>query len=137
MELTKIKSKDVSWGYAAQSLNNNFEKVSADFDKLKNATLRVKGYFSSEEQLKEHYPVAVIGDKAYVRYLGQDQIWLWDGDKWYWTGGYGDGEEVPLGDYYTKEQIDSIIRPYVYDGGRADTNYGGAISINGGNAYQE
>lgn len=135
MELTEIKSKGISWGHAAQTLNNNFEKIDADVEKLKYATSKVKGFFKTPEDLKELVKTANVGEIAYVGESSPYAIWEWKNNKWADTGVMENGIKVNMSNYYNKAEVDGMMK-FVYDGGRADTMYGGARSINGGNAYQ-
>lgn len=109
MELTEIKSKGVSWGQAAQSLNNNFEKIDADVEKLKYATSKVKGYFSTSSELISAFPTASKGDIAYVGSSYPYAVWKWNGSSWTNSGSTGGEESVNLGDYYTKVDTDKKI----------------------------
>lgn len=136
MELTKIKSKDISWGYAAQSLNNNFDKIDADVEKLKYATSKVKGFFKTEEALNELVPQANEGEIAYIGTSSPYQIWEWTEGKWVNTYETEGSINVNLSNYYDKEEVKELIKPCVYDGGRADSVYGGARTLDCGNAYQ-
>lgn len=136
MELTKIKSKDISWGHAAQSLNSNFDKIDADMEKLKYATSKVKGFFKSEKILNELAPQANEGEIAYIGTSSPYQIWEWSDSKWVNTHETEGSINVNLSNYYDKEEVKEIIKPGVYDGGRADSAYGGARILDCGNAYQ-
>lgn len=136
MELTKIKSKDISWGYAAQSLNNNFDKIDADVEKLKYATSKVKGFFKSEEALNELVPQANEGEIAYIGTSSPYQVWEWTEGEWMNTNETEGSINVNLSNYYDKEEVKELVKPGVYDGGRADSLYGGARSLDCGNAYQ-
>ena len=136
MELTKIKSKDISWGYAAQSLNNNFDKIDADVEKLKYSTSKVKGFFKNEEALNKLVPQANEGEIAYIGTSSPYQIWEWTEGKWENTYKTEGSINVNLSNYYDKEEVKEIVKPGVYDGGRADSVYGGARSLDCGNAYQ-
>lgn len=138
MELTEIKSKGISWGQAATELNNNFNKVNSAVEQVKNATTKNKGFYSSLSALIAAYPTASIGDKAYVDNSGASgemryKVYQYDGS-WKDTGKEFTEESVNLGNYYDKEQIDAMIKPVVYDGGRADSTYGGAMIIDCGTA---
>lgn len=136
MELTEIKSKNVSWGQAAKSLNDNFSKVSTEVEQVKNATTRNKGYFSSSTALTNAFKSAALGDIAYVANgNGGYNIWSWNGSVWHDTGNLGGDAEVNLGDYYNKEEIDNKLKDNVFDGGRADSVYGGSLVIDCGTAY--
>lgn len=135
MELNTI-NKQTSWGAAAKTLNDNFEKIDTDVEKLKYATTRNKGYFASEAALKSTATTAAKGDIAYVANgNGGYNVWSWDGSKWTDTGNEGGDAEVNLGNYYDKEEIDSKLKDNVFDGGRADSVYGGSLVIDCGTAY--
>lgn len=136
MELNTIRTT-VNWGTAAYDLNSNFEKVNVAVEQVKSATIRIKGYFSSSDELIAEYPRASIGDIAYVKSEGYDpyERWVWNGSSWEGSGLSGGNDNVNLGNYYNKEQVDNLIKPCVYDGGRADSLYGGARTIDCGNAY--
>lgn len=109
MELTEIKSKGVNWGKTAQSLNNNFEKIDADVEKLKNATMRNKGYFSTSSELISAFPTASKGDIAYVGSSYPYDIWKWNGSSWANSGSTGGEESVNLGNYHTAGYVDEKL----------------------------
>lgn len=106
MELTEIKSKGVSWGQAADDLNQNFSKVNNAVEQVKNATTRNKGYFSSEAALKSAFKSASFGDIAYVGSAFPYQTWAWNGSEWVKKNDNGGQESVNLGNYYTKSETD-------------------------------
>lgn len=135
MELTEIKSKGVSWGQAAQSLNNNFEKIDADIEKLKYATSKVKGFFRTSAELNSLVKAANNGEIAYVGDSSPYQIWEWRSNKWTDTGVTEGSINVNMANYYDKNEVDSLIKDNVFDGGRADSVYGGSMVIDCGTAY--
>jgi hypothetical protein len=135
MELTEIKSKGISWGHAAQSLNNNFEKIDADVEKLKYATSKIKGFFKSPEDLKELVKTANVGEIAYVGESSPYAIWEWKDYKWADTGVKESSINVNMSNYYNKAEVDELVKDNVFDGGRADSVYGGSITIDCGTAY--
>ena len=137
MELTEIKSKGVNWGQTAQSLNNNFEKIDADVEKLKYATSKVKGFFKTPEELKELVKTANNGEIAYVGTASPYQIWEWRSNKWTDTNVTESGINVNMSNYYDKKEVDELVKDNVFDGGRADSVYGGALIIDCGNAYHK
>lgn len=106
MELNKINSSMTNWGAEAANLNENFDKVSTAIEQVKNATIRNKGYFSSEAALKSAVPTATKGDKAYVGSTYPYQIWTWNGSAWTNSGSTGGEEYVNLGDYHTADYMD-------------------------------
>ena len=110
MALNKIKN-NASWGEAASSLNQNFSKIGSDMEKMKYATTRNKGYFSSGDALKSTVESAVLGDIAYVKseVYTPYELWEWTSSGWVATGKSGGNESVNLGDYYTKEDTDKKL----------------------------
>ena len=64
MGLNKIDSSNINWGKAASDINSNFDTIGSDLQKVKNATTKNKGYFSSSDKLHEAYPSAHEGDIA-------------------------------------------------------------------------
>lgn len=135
MELTEIKSKGVSWGQAVQSLNNNFEKIDADVEKLKYATSKVKGFFKTPEDLKALVKTANLGEIAYVGTSSPYAIWEWKNNRWIDTEVLEGSINVNLSNYYNKSEVDELVKDNVFDGGRADSVYGGSITIDCGTAY--
>ena len=106
MELNTINNTG-SWGNSANRLNENFSKVNTEVEKLKNATTRNKGYFATDAELKDSHPTASVGDIAYVGTSYPYQIWKWNGTIWVYSNAVGGSETVNLGDYYTRDDIDT------------------------------
>ena len=65
MDLNNIPSSG-AWSGAAAGINENFNRTSIEIEKLRNATQRDKGYFSSEALLIAAWPFPVVGDKAWA-----------------------------------------------------------------------
>ena len=105
MGLNNINSKS-TWGQAASDINTNFTTIDSDLKKVKNATTRNKGYFSSIDELKAAFSTANVGDIAYVGSAYPYAIWKWNGSSWANSGSTGGEESVNLGDYYTKVETD-------------------------------
>lgn len=103
--LEQVKT-DTNWQQAANTVNNNFQKVNTDLEKVKLSTTHSKGYFSTDAELKSAIQTAVKGDIAYVGTNYPYQIWKWNGSAWKNTGQTGGAESVALTDYYTKSEID-------------------------------
>lgn len=104
MELNSILSNS-TWGKAASDINTNFTTISADLEKVKNATTKNKGYFKNDTLLKQTYKTATVGDIAYVGTTYPYQIWEWNGSAWANSGATGGSESVNLNDYATKEEL--------------------------------
>jgi hypothetical protein len=105
MGLNNINSKS-TWGQAASDINTNFTTIDSDLKKVKNATTRNKGYFSSINELKAAFSTANVGDIAYVGSAYPYAIWKWNGSEWANSGSTGGEESVNLGNYYTKSETD-------------------------------
>ncbi|MDH8702369.1 hypothetical protein M2138_001731 [Dysgonomonadaceae bacterium PH5-43] len=65
MDLNNIPSTG-KWSEASAGINENFNKANIEIEKLKNTSVRDKGYFSSEALLKAAWPSPVVGDKAWA-----------------------------------------------------------------------
>ena len=105
MGLNNINSKS-TWGQAASDINTNFTTIDSDLKKVKNATTRNKGYFSTSSELISAFPTASKGDIAYVGSSYPYDIWKWNGGSWAKSGSTGGEESVNLGNYYTKVETD-------------------------------
>lgn len=111
MELNTVKTI-TTWNDAAEAINANTQKIGNEIEKLKVATYKNKGYFSTEDALVAAYPTASAGSKAYVGSSYPYTIYAWDTDMsaWVSTGDSGGDESVDLGNYYTKEETHEAIR---------------------------
>lgn len=133
MGINKINSKS-NWGEAAANLNSNFDTLNAAILQIKGATTRNKGFYSTPEALIAAVPTGQLGDVAYVGAPEALAIWEWNGSEWVDSGNVG-SIDVDLNEYYTKEAADEkFAKSRFFDGGRADTVYGGAREVNCGGA---
>lgn len=75
---------------------------------VKDIKSKAKGYFLTEEKLRNAYPEADEGSKAYVGNNYPYAIYLYDTEKggWYDTEQTGGDEQFNAGEFYTKIQID-------------------------------
>lgn len=106
MGLNKIQTSNTDWGKAAADLNSNFDSITTDLSKVKNATTRNKGFFSDDNALKAAFPTAYAGDYAYVGTANPYQTWLWKDSAWVKLNDDAGHVEVELGNYYTSEEVD-------------------------------
>lgn len=113
MELENIKTQ-TTWNEAAGSINNNNQKINNEIVKLQNATYKNRGYYASYDELVASVPSASNGAIAYVGTQYPFAIYKWSGDSGAWldSGATGGGEDVTLGNYYTKEETDAMIDDY-------------------------
>lgn len=102
MELNTINSQS-TWGKEVDNLNKNFQKVDDEMTKLQNATYKNKGYFSTVEKLKEAFPNATVGSKAYVGTSYPYAIWVWIDGVWADSGKTGGEESLNLNEYIKGE----------------------------------
>lgn len=107
MELNTI-SNTGTWGNSANRLNENFSKVNTEVEKLKNATTKNKGYFTTEEALRAAYPTPTDGMYAWVGTPYPGTVYESKGGAWADTGQVPDTEYVNLAEYATKEEVQAI-----------------------------
>ena len=65
MELKKI-NKDSVWGAEASKLNDNFQAMDVEMQKLSSVTIKDAGVFATLEALQSAHPIPHIGDTAKV-----------------------------------------------------------------------
>lgn len=107
MELNTINNTG-TWGNSANRLNENFSKVNTEIEKLKNATTKNKGYFTTEEALRAAYPTPTDGMYAWVGTPYPGTVYESTGGAWADTGQVPDTELVNLAEYATKEEVQAI-----------------------------
>ena len=98
MNIQDIKS-NTTWQEASNTINNNNNKISLAIATLENATLKNKGYFTSEEQLKAYVPNPSPGSKAYVGSNWPFKIYYESNGSWVDSGETGGVEDFDLGEY--------------------------------------
>lgn len=106
--ISKVKT-DSDWGTEASVINQNFQNVSADLEKVKSSTTKFKGYFTTEESLKNKFGSPKIGDTAWVGepYPGIVYDVQTDG-RWHNTSKVPDTGSVELQDYATREELTEL-----------------------------
>lgn len=128
---------DSNWGQESARINQNFQNINTDLEKVKSATTKFKGYFTTEESLKNKFGSPKIGDTAWVgeSYPGTVYDVQTDG-QWHNTGKAPDTGSVDLQDYAKKAELTeldnkidsgdllvSFIKPTInHDGGYYDIN---------------
>lgn len=98
MNIQDIKS-NTTWQEASNTINNNNNKISLAIATLENATLKNKGYFTTEEQLKAYVPNPSPGSKAYVGSNWPFKIYYESNGSWVDSGETGGVEDFDLGEY--------------------------------------
>lgn len=107
MDFNQIK-QDGYWKDAAESLNDNFNKISVEIDNISEKTERAKGLFSTLERLKQVIPNPKDGDWAYVGTSFPASIYLVEDGEWVTKGGTGGGSEISLKDYLQSTPVSDI-----------------------------
>ena len=103
--LSEIK-KESNWGDAASTINSNFQNMNVDLEKVKSATTKFRGYFTSETVLKQKYPSPQVGDTAYVGEPYPGTVYdVQVAGTWHNTGTEPDAETVNLTEYAKKEGL--------------------------------
>lgn len=97
---------DSDWGQEAARINQNFQNMNTDLEKVKSATTKFRGYFTSEAGLKSKYPSPKVGDTAWVGepYPGKVYDVVTDGT-WHNTEKAPDTDSVDLTDYAKKAEL--------------------------------
>src|SRR5574344_556181 len=98
MNIQDIKS-NTTWQEASNTINNNNNKISLAIATLENATLKNKGYFTTEEQLVAYVPNPSPGSKAYVGSNWPFKIYYESNGSWVDSGETGGVEDFDLGEY--------------------------------------
>lgn len=108
MDFNKIQPEGY-WRNTSESLNDNFNKVSAELDKISQKTSKDKGLFSSLDNLKNIYPEPEDGDWALVGTSLPAELYSALNGEWTKSGGTGGGDsQINLSDYIKSEQITDI-----------------------------
>ena len=118
---------DSNWGQESARINQNFQNINTDLEKVKSATTKFKGYFTTEESLTDKIASPKIGDTAWVGepYPGTVYDVQTDG-QWHNTGKAPDTGSVDLQDYAKKEELTELeIRNIINIGDRVRVNLSG------------
>lgn len=100
---------DSNWGQESARINQNFQNLNADLEKVKSATTKFKGYFTSETGLKSKYPSPQIGDTAWVGETYPGTVYdVQVAGSWHNTGKVPDTGSVDLQDYAKKAELTEL-----------------------------
>ena len=139
MNLEQINTQ-TTWAEASKRINDNNARINEAVTRLQQSESKSKGYFGTPEILRNSIPSATMGSKAYVGTNFPYAIYVWNGSGWVDSGETLENNPEFLGDYYTKEEVNDrfakieVEADFVFDGGRADTLYGGARILDCGGA---
>ena len=106
MNINKILNQGY-WKDIAESLNDNFNNISTEIEKLQEKTEKAKGLFTSLQNLQTAFPNPVDGDWAYVGTSFPALIYICQNGTWINSGGTG-GTEIILNDYLKSVQITNL-----------------------------
>lgn len=108
MAIEQISSSS-TWGKEAAKMNRNFQNLSIDVEKAKNASTRNKGLFTSESELKSAIPSPVKGDWAVVGSTIPGLVYeCRTNGTWVSIGKQGGGGDIDLTGYITSTKITDI-----------------------------
>lgn len=99
-QLGKVLTQ-TSWAQASNTINNNSDKLFNAITMLENASVKMKGYFMSVEELTSAYPNSEEGSQAFVYNstnpsTAQYDIYRWTNEKWVDSGANGGGINIDL-----------------------------------------
>lgn len=107
MDFNQIKDQGY-WKDAAESLNDNFNRIGAELNNLSDKTEKAKGMYASLGNLQAAVPNPADGDWAYVGTSFPAEIYIAKSGVWTDSGGTG-GTEVPtLNEYLQSSKITDI-----------------------------
>lgn len=103
--LSQIKT-DSNWGSEAPKINQNFQNLNTDLEKVKSSTTKFKGYFTSESSLKSTFPSPKSGDTAWVGEPYPGKVYDVQSGQWHNTNTAPDTGSVDLNDYVNKTEFE-------------------------------
>lgn len=102
----KIQS---DWGEAAGTINQNFQNISADIEKIKRTASIKVPWATSLSELRSLVSNPYNGQFALVGETLPAPIYKYNGTDWENTNETGGGINVSLDNYYTKQDVDSLV----------------------------
>lgn len=107
--LSEIKT-DSNWGIEAPRINQNFQNIDVELEKLKNTTdIRIR-WATSLSELQTMVPNPYKGQFAYVGATLPAPIYKWNGSSWVNTGQTGGGGSIDSSTTYSKAEIDKKLQ---------------------------
>lgn len=107
---------DSNWGQESARINQNFQNLNADLEKVKSATTKFKGYFTSETGLKSKYPSPQVEDTAWVGETYPGTVYdVQVAGSWHNTGKAPDTGSVDLQDYAKKAELTELDNRIEYE----------------------
>ena len=99
-----------TWAEASKRINDNNARINEAVTRLQNSTYKNKGYFKTEEQLRNTILTPTAGSRAYVGVSYPYKVYLVENGTWVDSGETGGSEEVNLEGYFTKEEFERLSR---------------------------
>lgn len=109
MNLETINTQ-TTWAEASKRINDNNARINEAVMRLQNSTYKNKGYFKTEEQLRNTILTPTAGSRAYVGVSYPYKVYLVENGTWVDSGETGGSEEVNLEGYFTKEEFERLSR---------------------------
>lgn len=109
MNLETINTQ-TTWAEASKRINDNNARINEAVMRLQNSTYKNKGYFKTEEQLRNTILTPTAGSRAYVGVSYPYKVYLVENGTWVDSGETGGSEEVNLDGYFTKEEFERLSR---------------------------
>ena len=109
MNLETINTQ-TTWAEASKRINDNNARINEAVTRLQNSTYKNKGYFKTEEQLRNTILTPTAGSRAYVGVSYPYKVYLVENGTWIDSGETGGSEEVNLEGYFTKEEFERLSR---------------------------
>ena len=103
-------STQTTWAEASKRINDNNARINEAVTRLQNSTYKNKGYFKTEEQLRNTILTPTAGSRAYVGVSYPYKVYLVENGTWVDSGETGGSEEVNLEGYFTKEEFERLSR---------------------------
>ena len=104
--LGQIKT-DTTWNEASSTLNANFKMIQAQFNNI-GTEVKVP-WFQTLENLYDAITYPYVGELVAIGVDFPLQVYSYNGSQWSNTGMTIDEPSVSLVDFYTKEQIDTLL----------------------------
>ena len=103
--ISQVK-KESNWGDASTTINSNFQNLNTDLEKVKSSTTKFKGYFTTEEALKDKFPSPKSGDTAWVGEPYPGKVYDVQSGQWHNTNANPDTVSIELNDYVNKTEFE-------------------------------
>lgn len=109
MNLDLIKN-NTKWEDAAAAINSNFNKANLEIAKVSSASVKHKGFFTTEAALLTAQPSPRVGDNAYVGATYPGVVYVCNtAGVWTATTTVPSPPAVDIAEYYKKTETDTLV----------------------------